>query len=186
MISNPAVAVANRSIAPARPPRERLIALADGYANTIQLNDGKLFVPFVPGCSRIENGADVTDTPIEFKGTERVAARVVLTNRVPEVSGTVKAPAESPTGYQVVVFPADASKWTFSSRYLKSTRAASDGTFSIRALPASDRYLAVAVDYLDEGEATDPEFLDRIKPSATSFSLREGEMKTLDLKLIER
>jgi hypothetical protein len=86
--------------------------------------------------SRVEmNGADVTDTPIDFKGTERVAARVVLTNRVPELSGTVKAAQESSTGYQVVVFPADASKWTFTSRYLKTTRAAADGTFDIRALP---------------------------------------------------
>jgi hypothetical protein len=47
--------------ASARQPRERLIALAEGYANTMQLNDGKLFVPFVPGCSRIENGVDVSD-----------------------------------------------------------------------------------------------------------------------------
>jgi hypothetical protein len=47
--------------ASARQPRARLIALADGYANTMQLNDGKLFVPFVPGCNRIENGADVSD-----------------------------------------------------------------------------------------------------------------------------
>src|SRR6185436_13523711 len=54
--------------------------------------------------SRVEmNGADVTDTPIDFKGTERVAARVVLTNRVPELTGTVKAAQESSTGYQVVV-----------------------------------------------------------------------------------
>ncbi|HEU4627376.1 MAG TPA: hypothetical protein VFS52_21660 [Steroidobacteraceae bacterium] len=47
--------------AAARQPRARLIALADGYANTMQLNDGKLFVPFVPGCSRIENGEDVSN-----------------------------------------------------------------------------------------------------------------------------
>jgi hypothetical protein len=137
--------------------------------------------------SRVEmNGADVTDVPLEFKGTERVVARVVLTNRVPELGGTVRAAQESATGYQVVVFPADPSKWTFSSRYLKTTRAATDGSFTIRALPPNDRYLAVALDYLDEGEAMDPEFLDRIKASATSFSLREGEMKTLDLKLVER
>jgi hypothetical protein len=41
--------------------RARLIALVDGYANTMQLNDGKLFVSFASGCNRIENGADVSD-----------------------------------------------------------------------------------------------------------------------------
>jgi hypothetical protein len=137
--------------------------------------------------SRVEmNGADVTDAPLEFKGTERVAARIVLTNRVPELGGTVRAPQESATGYQVVVFAADPTKWTFSSRYVRTTRAGIDGSFTLRALPPDDRYLAVALDYLDEGEAMDPEFLERLKASATSFSLREGEMKTIDLKLIER
>ena len=38
----------------------------------------------------------------------------------------------------------------------------------IRALPPDDRYLAVAVDYLEEGEAGDPEFLEQIRASATS------------------
>jgi hypothetical protein len=86
----------------------------------------------------------------------------------------------------VVVFAADPTKWTFSSRYVRTTRAGIDGSFTLRALPPDDRYLAVALDYLDEGEAMDPEFLERLKASATSFSLREGEMKTIDLKLIER
>ncbi|MEP7247757.1 MAG: hypothetical protein ABI885_29280 [Gammaproteobacteria bacterium] len=43
-----------------RTERERMVALAEGYANTLQLNDGKVFVPFDPACARRENGVSVT------------------------------------------------------------------------------------------------------------------------------
>ena len=39
-----------------RQPRARLIALADGYYNTMQLNDGQLFTEFDPACRRVTNG----------------------------------------------------------------------------------------------------------------------------------
>jgi hypothetical protein len=55
----------------------------------------------------------------------------------------------------------------------------------VRALPAS-RYLAVAVDYLEEGEANDPEFLASARDSGTSVSLASGESKAIELKLLQR
>jgi hypothetical protein len=39
---------------------------------------------------------------------------------------------------------------------------------------------------VEDGEASDPEFLERMKTSATPFTLREGDTRTLDLKLISR
>jgi hypothetical protein len=42
-----------------RTPRERMVSLAQGYGSTVQLNDGKLFTQFDPGCSRNENGVMV-------------------------------------------------------------------------------------------------------------------------------
>jgi hypothetical protein len=44
-------------------PREKLIALADGYFSTLQLNDGKLHTEFDPACNRIENGLQTTNNP---------------------------------------------------------------------------------------------------------------------------
>ncbi len=46
-----------------RVPRERLIALADGYFNTLQLNDGTLFTQFSDDCNRTENGLQTTHNP---------------------------------------------------------------------------------------------------------------------------
>lgn len=41
-------------------PRERLIAIADSYFDTVELNDGQVFAPFHPDCSRLENGISTT------------------------------------------------------------------------------------------------------------------------------
>jgi len=43
-----------------RRSRERLIAIADGYFNTVELNDGEIFTPFHEDCGRLENGISTT------------------------------------------------------------------------------------------------------------------------------
>jgi hypothetical protein len=49
-----------------RTPRESMIALANGYFDTLQLNDGKLFTRFTDDCERIENGLQTTHNPGAF------------------------------------------------------------------------------------------------------------------------
>src|SRR5690606_15124138 len=39
-----------------RVPREQMIAIANGYFDTLQLNDGTLHAEFTEECERIENG----------------------------------------------------------------------------------------------------------------------------------
>jgi hypothetical protein len=46
-----------------RSPRAKMIALADGYFNTLQLNDGHIFTVFDPACSRRENGVWTASDP---------------------------------------------------------------------------------------------------------------------------
>jgi hypothetical protein len=46
-----------------RLPRPRMISLADGYFDTLQLNDGTLFTKFHPNCKRVENGVQTTNNP---------------------------------------------------------------------------------------------------------------------------
>jgi len=43
-----------------RVSRERLVALADGYFSTVELNDGTIFTPFHEDCGRVENGVRTT------------------------------------------------------------------------------------------------------------------------------
>lgn len=43
-----------------RRPRERMLAIADAYFDTVELNDGQVFAPFSADCSRLENGISTT------------------------------------------------------------------------------------------------------------------------------
>jgi hypothetical protein len=56
--------ILQQNLAPSeRRPRERLISIADGYFDTLQLNDGQLFTEFDAKCERIENGLQTTNNP---------------------------------------------------------------------------------------------------------------------------
>lgn len=54
-------------------PREDMVALANGYFDTMQLNDGTLHTKFHPDCNRVENGVQTTRNP-EFAYIVPVAA----------------------------------------------------------------------------------------------------------------
>jgi hypothetical protein len=129
-------------------------------------------------------GADVTDTPIEFKGSDEVSGlEIVLSPQVSQVLGGVTDERAQPIkDYTVIVFAANSARWGFQSRFIQSARPDQDGKFKIQGLPAEE-YLAIAVDYVQAGEWQDPEFLERVKSRATSFTLADGETKGLDLKL---
>jgi len=132
------------------------------------------------------NGLDVSDAAIEFQPADRVTIRVELTDRVTQVSGSVR-PTRDIKGGAVVVFPDEPSKWTSTSRYVKTTRVGDDGRFSISGLPPHSRYLALAIDFIEPGEAQNPEFLQRAKAAATgSFGLTAGGQQILDLPLTVR
>jgi hypothetical protein len=49
-----------------RSSRAEMVALADGYFSTLQLNDGTIRTKFHPGCNRIENGVQTTNNPDFF------------------------------------------------------------------------------------------------------------------------
>ena len=130
------------------------------------------------------NGVDVTDTGLEFRPNEDVGGiEIELTNQPSNVSGLVTTSrGEQSKDYTVVVFAQDPQKWGFMSRYVATGRPDQDGRFQIRNLPAGS-YYAIALEYLEQGEQTDPEVLERLRDRGTLFSLNEGESKTLDLKL---
>jgi hypothetical protein len=130
------------------------------------------------------HGNDVTDTGIEFRPNEEVSGiEIELTNQATEVSGAVTNSRSEPVkDYTVVVFSRDRERWGYLSRFFQTARPDQDGRFKVRALPAGE-YFAVALDYVEPGEASDPELLDRVKARAIAFSLGDGETKTIDLKI---
>jgi hypothetical protein len=55
-------------------------------------------------------------------------------------------------------------------------------THRLSGLPPGE-YSLIALDRLDDAESRDPEFLDRVRTAASSFTLMEAETKTFDLRL---
>jgi hypothetical protein len=130
------------------------------------------------------DGADITDTPHEFNGGETVSGlEIELTDRPTRINGTVTGSQNDLIrDYAVVVFADDRDRWVPQSRFVSAGRPAQDGHFQITGLPPG-RYLAVALEYLEQGSEMDPDLLEQLKSKATDFTLREGETHQLDLKL---
>ena len=99
------------------------------------------------------NGMDVTDSALEFRGSAQTSGlQIVVSDKVSDVNGKVTtAKGDVTRDYTVVLFADDPAKWAFPSRFVKTARADQQGQFRIKALPADARYLAVAVDYLEDG-----------------------------------
>lgn len=131
------------------------------------------------------NGADITDTGVDFKAGEEVSGiELNLTQHGTSISGMVNDSRGTPLkDYTVVVFSDDQQKWALPmNRWTSSARPDQDGRFKVNNLPPGG-YYAVAVEYVASGEWNDPEWLERARTSATHFSLDDGASTTLTLKL---
>ena len=131
------------------------------------------------------NGAEVIDTGIELKPNENVRGlEVELTNKISMLTGlATTGRGEASRDYTAIAFPQDSERWKLTnSRYIRTGRPDQDGRFKISGLPPGD-YFLVAVDSIEPGESTDPEFLERIQAKATRISLAEGETKSIDVKV---
>jgi len=130
------------------------------------------------------NGVDVTDTGIDFRPNEDVSGvELELTNKLTAISGGVtNSRGETAKDYTAIAFSQDKEKWTGAPRYQSTGRPDQEGRFKITGLPPGDYYL-VAVDRVEPGQWTDPEFLESIRTSAMSMSLAEGETRALTLRM---
>ena len=130
------------------------------------------------------NGTDITDNGIEIKSAEAISGvEVILTSKITEVKGSVKAGNDPALDYTVIIFSDEPEKWRApTSRHIATGRPNQQGQFQVKNLPAGS-YYAIALEYIPQGEWNDPEILERLKTKATTFSVTEGEVKTLDLKL---
>jgi hypothetical protein len=130
------------------------------------------------------NGVDVTDSGVEIRPNELLAGvEVELTHRQPEITGTVKT-AEGVTTRNafVVIFSQDRQHWGYLSRYVMMSRPNTDNQY--RVLVPAGEYLAIAVDFVEQGEWSETDFLERVRDRAVPFSIAEGEHKPLDLTLV--
>ena len=132
------------------------------------------------------DGRDVIDVPLEFDGRP-VDVAVTMTTRPAVVSGTVTwTPQASATPPTVVVFVDDPTRWHREARSIRSVVAGADGRFRIRGLPADDRYLAVAVEGLEQIDARTPAMLEALRSAATPLRIDHGGTHELSLRAVAR
>ena len=135
--------------------------------------------------SVLYDGTDITDTGMEFTpGRTYEGLQVVFTQKRTDLSGMLTDDRGRPiVDASIVIFPADQQKWMYQSRYMRTVRPDTTGKFNVKGLPPEGDYLIIAVQNLENGQGADPEFLARAKDEAKSFSLNEGETKSVDIKL---
>jgi Carboxypeptidase regulatory-like domain len=103
----------------------------------------------------------------------------------PTMSGSVADPSGNPVSdYTVVVFSADETRWTPESRFIAAERPDQTGGVRITGLPPGD-YLVAAVDWVEEGQWLDPQFLQRLRPLASKLALEAGQTAAAQLKLVQ-
>jgi hypothetical protein len=131
------------------------------------------------------DGDDVTDSGIEFTpGRSYDGLQVILSRKTTDLSGLVSDDrGRLVLDATVVIFPANKDLWTYASRYMRTARPDTNGRYSIKSLPPSEDYLIIAVQNLEQGQGSDPDFLSRAAEDAKRFSLNEGETKGVDIKL---
>ena len=127
------------------------------------------------------NGRNLADDPIDVRhGETSTGVRVVLTNQPTRLGGVILDEKKQPADGTVVVFPEETSRWREDSRTVRAVRPDQRGEFSIKGLPAG-KYLIAAVDYVQDGQWYDPEFLEQLRPRAQRLSLAEAESRRIDL-----
>jgi len=124
----------------------------------------------------------ITDAVTEFRQTPTPQAlRVVVTSRLGSLAGKVTdADRRVAPGARVVVYSQDERLWMFRSRHVHSVLADAGGAFAVAGL-LPGRYLACAIDELNEGDWFDPDVLRSLKPDQVRISGRPVEFDSAPL-----
>jgi hypothetical protein len=128
-------------------------------------------------------GRDIADDPLPVEhGATLSGVRILLTSRPTTIRGALRDEKQKPAEGTVIVFAEDSAKWRDGTRMIRATRPDQRGLFAFKGLPAGD-YLLVALDYVQDGQWNDPEFLAGLKARAERVAIADGESKQMDLVL---
>jgi hypothetical protein len=133
--------------------------------------------------SALYQNRDIADMPIELLSKDVTGVVLTFTDRPSSVAGTVRGADGPDPAAAVLAYPVESAAWSSSgalSRRMRTARAAKDGSYSIRALPAGD-YFVVAVREDQVGEWQDPALLQALSRYAQTVRLADGEQKTQNL-----
>jgi hypothetical protein len=156
----------------------------DGHFTITGVSPGRYRVSaFLPGPgnaptwmmhSSTLGGQDAHDSYVDVRQS-LTDASIVLTDQFSVLSGHARP------GSTVTVFSTDHAQWYQGSHRMVVTRAAADGSYTIRNVPAGEYYVA-DVDDPEPGQISDPAFLETLTSAATKIAIADGEKKIVDLR----
>src|SRR5204862_6659779 len=120
------------------------------------------------------DGGDITGAPFEMNSGDMMSdVQVVVTNKATTVAGQLADDKGAPiTDATVIVFGSDADTWT-QGRFIRATPPDQQGQWRIKSLPPGE-FLAVAVDYLEDGQWNDPEYLESVRRYGQKLTLADA------------
>jgi hypothetical protein len=131
------------------------------------------------------SGRDVLDVPLEVPDDVQPLGNAVirLTDRPTSIGGAIQPPADHvASDYFIIIFPADQTLRRTGSRRVQTTRAGTDGRYTVNGLPPGT-YLVAALGDLEPDDLLDPAFFDGLAPSAVTITIGEGEHKMQNLRV---
>ena len=132
-------------------------------------------------------GVDVTDLPFDFGfGNEMFPdAQIVVSNTGARIAGSIEDAAGKPAAASVVAFSTSRINWFAGSRHIMRTTSGSDGSYDVNGLPPGEYFVAAAAT-LPPGDWQSPESLEALVAGATRVTMREGQSRTMTLRLVRR
>jgi hypothetical protein len=124
---------------------------------------------------------DVDGQAVDMSGGTR-QLEIVLTDRVSSVAGLVVDRNGRPlSGYSVILFAEDDTRWSPPSRFVMEARASQTGNFRLKDVPPGS-YFAVAVRNLAFRAWTNPDVLLQLQSIATKLRVADAEQKTISIR----
>jgi carboxypeptidase family protein len=136
---------------------------------------------------RVEHdGRDITGAPFEMRSGDTMSdVQVIITDKVTTVSGGLADDKGAPIAdATVIVFGSNADTWTQGPRFVRATRPDQQGQWRIKGLPPGD-FLVVAVDYVEDGQWNDPEYLESLRRFGQKLTLADAAAETISLQVIK-
>lgn len=163
------------------------------HFRTVELPAGRYFLRWAYGIgagwaleSIMLDGRDALDQPITLRDRDVSEVVVTFTDRISEVTGTVRrATGEIDLNAAVIVFPGDPAmraNYGRESLRVRYARVGLDGRFSVKALPPGD-YLAVALNDAEADRWQTSAVLDRVARGATRITVTTGSKESIELKV---
>jgi len=147
----------------------------------------KATVPGQPGWwlrSATIDGRDLLDYPFEIGPASNITNLILtFSDQHTSLSGTLlKATGGAAPAYSIVVFPTDRGMWRPHARRIQTARTGTDGRWIMKDLPPGEYFVAAVTD-VDPDEIGDASFLSALVPAAATVALKDGDQKTLDLRI---